>query len=42
MVPEIIITTILISFLKSLTSNAKNVKGIAKVRPSFSGIIEPR
>ena len=37
-----IITITLINFLKSLTNNAKNVSGIAKVKPSFSGIIEPR
>ena len=41
-VPETKITITFINFLKSLTNKAKNVKGIAKVKPNFSGIIEPR
>ena len=30
------------NFLKSLTNSAKNVKGTAKLKPSFSGIKEPK
>ena len=40
--PEIIITITFINFLKSSTIKAKNVKGTAKLNPSFSGIIEPK
>ena len=40
--PETIITITLINFLKSLTKSAKNVKGTAKLKPSFSGIAAPR
>ena len=35
-------TITLINFLKSLTNIAKNVKGIAKLNPSFSGIAAPK
>ena len=40
--PEAIITITFINFLKSSTKRAKNVKGTAKLKPNFSGIIEPR
>ena len=33
--PEITITIKLINFLKSLTNKAKNVSGIANVKPNF-------
>ncbi len=36
--PETSITITFINFLKSLTNKAKNVKGTAKLRPSFSWI----
>ena len=39
--PETSITITFINFLKSLTNKAKNVKGTAKLSPSFSGIAAP-
>ena len=40
--PEIIITITFIIFLKSLTNKAKKVNGTAKLKPSFSGINDPK
>ena len=35
-------TITFIIFLKSLTNKAKKVNGTAKLKPSFSGIAEPK
>ena len=40
--PEVIITTIFINFRKSLTNNARKVRGTAKLKPSFSGMASPK
>ena len=40
--PETIITITFINFLKSLTRSAKNVRGTAKLKPSSSGIVDPK
>ena len=35
-------TMTLINFLKSLTNKARKVNGTAKLKPSFSGINDPK